>query len=357
MRAGRSICGLKGCSFPPVVWWLVLALLLAAAGPATAREVSGRVDAGGFGPRANQAGATSLWAVEVRSGDRVWPGLLLGSQGQIWARLPGLSGPPIPPLVARHSASRREALVSAGRKLPLASGNGDWWVLEGGTRGWVDQAPPAVSPGSGQALWVYTFSPRRDRLVRNTYPARSSGGRLYLVGEQAPALGLVTDQRDRVVGLLAGPGELTSLAQAQEVLAATPALSVPNPPTVTPITADEASTTTTTLPPPTNPRESKEDRGMPEYVRVILGLILAPVAAWLMGFMVFRATWGKLSPYKGVAIGMAVFWLLVAVAEYGIWVGSREPREALLQASLSLIIPSLLSWPIILLNLFRRLRD
>lgn len=356
MDARRSVCGSKGCSPPPAVWLLGLALLLAATGPALAREAGGRVDADRFGLRAGSAtaGVTSLWAVEVRGGDRVWPGLLLGPQGQVWARLPGLTGPPIPPLVVRHPASRREALVSGGRKLALDSGHGDWWVLEGGTQDWVEQAPPTVAPGAGQPLWVYTFSPRRDRLVRNAYPLRDSGGRLGLGGNQAPALGLVTDQRDQVVGLLAGPGELTSLAQAQPALAA--ALSVPTPPAVTPITAEGGGATT--IPPPTaNPSEKKENDEMPDIVRYLLGLIAAPFAAWLMGRTVFRATWGRMSPYKGVALGMAVFWLLMAIAEYWLWVGTREPREALWQVMFSVGLPSLFSWTVILSNVFRRLGD
>lgn len=360
MRTGQFISGSRSFSPRFSAWVLGVVLLLVGIAPAAALEAAGQVDAGGFTLKASYATprATSVWAVEVRGEGRVWPGLLLGPQGQVWARLPGLAVQPSPRLALRHPASKQQAQVSGARKVALASGNGDWWLLESDARAWVEQTPPGVTPGPGQPLWAYTFSARRDRLVRNAYPARVSGDRLGLAGAQTPSLGLVTDQSDRVVGLLAGPGEVTSLAQAQEALAVAAALSIPNPPAVTPISSDGASTTsTTTLPPSANPREPKEKRGMPEYVCVILGFFATPLAAWVMGFMVFRATWGKMSPYRGVAIGMAVFWLLMAIAEYWIWVGTREPREALLQLTLSVGLPSLFSWTVILSNIFRRLRD
>lgn len=324
-------------------------MLLAGAAPTAALVAKGEVSAGGFNFKGSYTTpkSTSQWAVEVRSEDRVWPGMLLGPRGQVWARLPGLSEASAGPrLVVRHTVSGEQAQVSSARRLALAAGDGDWWLLESDARGWVAEEPNFIPPSAGQALWAYTYSTGRDRLVRNSYPARFSGDRLDLAGAQALSLGLVTDQKDRAVGLLAGPGAVITLALAREAMqdpVAPPAAPVAAPPP-TPIPAESL-------------KETKESKEMPEIVRILLGLLVAPFAAWLMGRMVFRATWGRMSPYKGVAVGMAVFWLLLAIAEYWIWVGTREPGEALLQLTLSVGLPSLFSWTVILSNIFRRLRD
>ncbi len=349
MRAGKSISGSRSSSPWLTAWTLGLALLLAGAAPAAALHIKGEVNANGINFKGSYTTpkSTSQWAVEVRGEDRVWPGMLLGPQGRVWARLPGLSETSAGPrLVVRHTASGEQAQVSSARRLALATGDGDWWLLESDARDLVGGEPSTITPGAGQALWAYTYSTGRDRLVRNSYPARFSGDRLGLAGAQAPSLGLVTDQKDRAVGLLAGPGAVTTLDQAREAMkdpVAPPAAPAVGPPP-TPIPAEST-------------KEAKESKEMPDIVRYLLGLIVAPVAAWLMGRMVFRATWGRMSPYKGVAVGMAVFWALMAIAEYWIWVGTREPQEALLQLTLSVGLPSLFSWTVILSNIFRRLRN